>query len=57
MALIALAWLLRKNVYPIVGVNSDVRMKEVASVPRIQLSSEEAKYLEEPYRRLPSVMV
>lgn len=49
MATIALAWCLKKNVYPISGLNSKDRINEAVSSVSFKLSDEDANYLEEIY--------
>ncbi|KAJ7433677.1 NADP-dependent oxidoreductase domain-containing protein [Mycena galericulata] len=48
MSQIALAWIRLKADSPIVGISSVARVEESAQ-PGVELSAEEAKYLEEPY--------
>ena len=50
MAMISLSWLLGKGCYPIVGLNSIERVREAIESTKLQLTEEEVKYLEEPYR-------
>lgn len=57
MALVALAWLIQKEVYPIVGVNGVERIEELTALSSVKLSVKETQYLEEPYKRLPTVIV
>lgn len=50
MAQVAIAWSLRQpGVNPIVGLNSKLRMDEAVEAIKIQLTDDEAEYLEEPY--------
>lgn len=50
MALVSTAWVLKKNCWPIVGVNSEKRVKEVIEALKVDLSAEELEYLESEYR-------
>lgn len=50
MAMVSLSWLLGKGCYPIVGLNSIERVREAIKATNLQLTEEEVKYLEEPYR-------
>lgn len=49
MATIALAWCLKKEVYPISGLNTKDRIDEAVSSVSFKLSDEDAAYIEEPY--------
>lgn len=53
MAQIALTWSLAKVTAPIVGISSVERLKEMVDATEFELSEEEQKYLEEPYRPKP----
>jgi 1-deoxyxylulose-5-phosphate synthase len=46
---VALAWLLRKGVVPIIGTSKVEHLEEMAESVNVVISDEEAKYLEEPY--------
>ena len=50
MAQVATAWVLRKGLeFPIIGLGSKERIDEAVQALKIELTDEEAKYLEEPY--------
>ncbi|KAL9100209.1 MAG: hypothetical protein Q9163_004392 [Psora crenata] len=49
MAEIAMAWSLKQGVNPIVGLGSKERIDQAVEVVKLQLTDEEARYLEEPY--------
>ena len=50
MAQIAIAWSLnQKGVNPILGLGSKERIDQAVEAVKVQLTDEEAKYLEEPY--------
>ena len=50
MAQVAIAWSLRQpGVNPIVGLSSKARVDQAVEAIKIQLTDEEAEYLEEPY--------
>ncbi|KAL8830752.1 MAG: hypothetical protein Q9191_001252 [Dirinaria sp. TL-2023a] len=50
MAQVATAWVLRRPmVNPIIGLSSKARIDEAVEASKLQLTDEEAKYLEEPY--------
>ena len=49
MATVALSWCLKKEVYPISGLNSKERIDEAVSSVSFKLSDEDATYIEEPY--------
>lgn len=54
MAQISIAWLLsHKGVNPILGLNKPERINEAVEALKVQLSEEEIKYLEEPYKSKP----
>lgn len=51
MAQIAIAWSLsKKDVLPVVGLNSKERIDEAVEAAKIKLGEEDIKYLEEPYQ-------
>ncbi|KAF4976269.1 hypothetical protein FZEAL_7037 [Fusarium zealandicum] len=50
MALIATAWVLQKGCCPILGVNSEKRIKEAVQALKTQLTHDEIAYLESEYR-------
>lgn len=50
---IALAWLLHKDVIPIIGTTKIEHLEENVEVLNIKLSEEEIRYLEEPYKPKP----
>ncbi|KAH7313923.1 NADP-dependent oxidoreductase domain-containing protein [Stachybotrys elegans] len=50
MALVSTAWVLKKDCYPIVGLNSEKRIEEVVEALKINFSQEELDYLESEYR-------
>ncbi|CAG8922767.1 unnamed protein product [Penicillium salamii] len=52
MGAIAMAWLLSKGACPIVGLNSEARIKQALEAFNVVLSEEEVNMLEEPYRPL-----
>lgn len=55
MALVAMAWSLKQpSVNPIVGLGSKERIDQAIEAVKLELSDDEAKYLEEPY--LPKVI-
>ncbi|OWB56011.1 hypothetical protein B5S28_g1901 [[Candida] boidinii] len=47
---IAVAWLLSKGTYPIVGLNSVDKVNDIISALDIELTKEEVEFLEEPYK-------
>jgi aryl-alcohol dehydrogenase-like predicted oxidoreductase len=49
MAGVATAWCIKKGVCPIIGLSSKERIDETVKNSNIQLSDEDAKYLEEVY--------
>lgn len=53
MAVVALAWSLKKGAYPIAGLNSKKRMDEAVQAVKVILTDEECAYLEEPYKPKP----
>ncbi|KAK5781996.1 aldo/keto reductase PWA37_002335 [Arxiozyma heterogenica] len=50
MAIVSTAWVLSKGFYPIVGINSIKRVEDAIEASMIQLSEDDIKYLEEPYK-------
>ncbi|CCH62043.1 hypothetical protein TBLA_0G00960 [Henningerozyma blattae CBS 6284] len=50
MAVISTAWVLSKGTFPILGLNSVERMEDAVRALNIELTEEELKYLEEPYK-------
>ena len=50
---IALAWLLHKNVLPIIGTSKVEHLEEAVGALEIKLTDDEIRYLEEPYRPKP----
>lgn len=50
MAIISTAWVLHKGFYPIVGMNSVKRVQDAVDATKVQLTEEDIKYLEEPYK-------
>jgi aryl-alcohol dehydrogenase-like predicted oxidoreductase len=50
MALISTAWVLQKGCYPILGLNSEKRIKESVEALNIKFTPEELEYLESEYR-------
>ena len=54
MAQVAIAWCLsKKNVNPIVGLSKPERIDEAVAALQVQLTEDEVRYLEEPYRPKP----
>ena len=49
MATIALAWCLKKNVYPVTGLNTKERIDQAVSSVQFKLSDEDEIYLSELY--------
>lgn len=49
MSHVALAWIIQKGTVPIVGFSNLGRLEEACQVRGKRLTSEEMKYLEEPY--------
>ncbi|KAJ5201682.1 Aldo/keto reductase [Penicillium cinerascens] len=49
MAQVAIAWILSKNMCPIVGLNKKERIDEAIEATKIKLTEEDLNYLEEPY--------
>jgi versiconal hemiacetal acetate reductase len=50
MAVVALAWCLKKDAYPITGLNSKKRIDETIEAIKFSLSDLEVSSLEEPYK-------
>lgn len=50
MAVIATAWVISKGCNPIVGLNSEKRVEDIIRATTVELSDEEVKFLEEPYK-------
>lgn len=50
MASVATAWVLRKGFCPIVGLTSVERVDQIMEALQVELSDEECRFLEEPYR-------
>ncbi|RLL97415.1 hypothetical protein CFD26_102717 [Aspergillus turcosus] len=50
MATVALAWCLKKGVYPITGLGSKHRIDQTVEAVRFHLTDQEMAYLEEPYQ-------
>lgn len=50
MTCIAMAWSLKQGFNPIIGLNSEKRIDEAVDNAKFELSDEDAKYLEEPYK-------
>lgn len=50
MALVSTAWVLQKGCYPILGLNSEKRIKESVEALNIKFTPEELEYLESEYR-------
>jgi aryl-alcohol dehydrogenase-like predicted oxidoreductase len=49
MAAVAVAWVLSKGAYPVVGLSSTERIDQAVAASKLQLTPEEISYLEEPY--------
>ncbi|KAF2841838.1 Aldo/keto reductase [Patellaria atrata CBS 101060] len=49
MTAVATAWCLKQGVVPIIGLSSKERIDQAVENVRVELTDEEAKYLEEPY--------
>lgn len=49
MAVVAIAWMLKKGTLPIVGLSSVERMKDAVAAVKFELSDDEIKSLEQPY--------
>jgi diketogulonate reductase-like aldo/keto reductase len=49
MACIATAWVIKRGVCPIIGLNSKERVKEAVRNSNFELSDEDVTYLEESY--------
>src|SRR5579875_2847951 len=52
-AQVAIAWLLHKNVIPIIGTSKVAHLEEAVGALDIKLNDQEMKYLEEPYKPKP----
>ncbi|KAJ5786754.1 uncharacterized protein N7503_011966 [Penicillium pulvis] len=52
MSSVAMAWLLQKGACPIVGLNSVTRIEAALEALNVELTLDEMRYLEEPYRPL-----
>lgn len=50
MTLVATAWVIQRNCYPIVGLNSVERINEIVEAVNIKLTDEQMAYLESEYR-------
>ena len=50
MAIIALAWCLKKGAFPITGMNTKKRMDEAIEAINLDLTDKETLYLEEVYK-------
>ncbi len=50
MALVATAWVLRQGCWPIVGVNSEERVREAVRALSVELTDDECRFLEDGYR-------
>lgn len=50
MAMVATAWSLKKGVNPILGLQSIARIDEAVETVNFELSDEDVKLLEEPYK-------
>lgn len=50
MALVATAWVLKQGCWPIVGLSTEARIKEVVGALQVKLTEEECAYLESEYR-------
>jgi len=46
---IALAWLIHKDIVPIIGTTNPDHVEEAVNALNVKLSENETKYLEEPY--------
>ena len=55
MAQVAVSWSFKKGVYPILGLQSVERIDEAVGALGVELSDEEVKSLEEPYRARPAL--
>ncbi|MEL9990897.1 MAG: aldo/keto reductase [Thermoproteus sp.] len=54
---IALAWVLRKGVIPIIGTSKVEHLEEAVGALDVKLTDDEVKYLEEPYRPKPALHI
>ena len=50
---VALAWLIKKDVLPIIGTSKVEHLEEAIGALNVKLTDDEVKYLEEPYRPKP----
>ena len=50
---VALAWVLRKGVIPIIGTSKVEHLEEAVGALDVKLTDDEVKYLEEPYKPKP----
>lgn len=50
MALVSMAWVIHRGCWPIVGLNSEARVKEASQAHKVKLTDDEIRYLEEEYR-------
>ena len=50
MAKVSAAWLLHKGCWPIMGLNSEKKIKEAVRALKVKLTDEEVAYLESEYR-------
>ena len=57
MAQISIAWLLRKGANPLLGLSKPERIDQAVEALKVELTDDEAKYLEEPYQPKPVVGV
>lgn len=56
MTVISSSWILSKNAYPIVGLSSIERVKEIIQAVEFTLSDDDIAYLEEPYLPKPMIL-
>ncbi|ODV61451.1 aldo/keto reductase [Ascoidea rubescens DSM 1968] len=49
MAAVSTAWVLSKDIYPIVGISSEKRVDDLIAAVLVELSKEDVEYLEAPY--------
>ena len=57
MAVVATAWSLKKGVNPILGLQTIERIDEAVAMVNFELSDEDVKLLEEPYRAKPTAPI
>jgi aryl-alcohol dehydrogenase-like predicted oxidoreductase len=50
MALVSTAWVLHKGCWPIIGLSSENRVKQIVEVFKVKLTDEEVAYLESEYK-------